>query len=251
MNNNHQFIEYVKKTMDFDSVEDYTKVIGKEIKHIDEFGQVQWTKTVLMPLVDKDDKTTSEVVVKFDITEKKMFENLSITDGLTQLYNRRHFNEVLKREINRTLREKTVLSFLILDVDYFKKYNDAYGHDAGDKALVAVANSIKSSIKRGGDFAFRLGGEEFGVLISGNNVNDSLVVAERIREDIEKLNILHSNSEISNTMTVSIGLLVVDFKEESVDDHGFYTMADDALYQAKNMGRNRVVVYENEDLEFF
>jgi len=248
MGNSHQYVEYAKQIT---NMEDYEDIVNKELHQVDELGKTQWTKCVLMPLLDEKDEEISNLLVRYDVTEKKMFESLSITDGLTQMYNRRFFNEVLKREINRAFREKSMLSFLILDVDFFKKYNDAYGHDSGDKALISIAKTIQSSIKRAGDFAFRLGGEEFGVVMSGNNMENSLVIAETIRKNIEDMNILHSNSRVSNSMTVSIGLLVVDFSQENVDEHGFYTMADDALYQAKNTGRNRVVVYENENLEFF
>ena len=143
------------------------------------------------------------------------------------------------------------MSFIILDVDYFKKYNDSYGHKAGDEALIAVSNTLKKSLHRGSDYAFRLGGEEFGVIFSGEDSAESFAFAEKIRLNIEALNIKHSNSEVANHLTVSIGLLVVDFATETINSDGFYTMADNALYVAKNNGRNRVLLHENDTFEMF
>lgn len=230
---------------------DTTDSVGQEYKHIGEDGNDRWFKSVIMPLCDGKGKELDTVIVNCDITKMKYFEELSITDALTGLYNRRHFNDIFKREMSRAIREKGKLSFLILDIDYFKKYNDSYGHDAGDKALIAVAKAIEISINRGSDFAFRLGGEEFGVLFCNTDIDGSLLLAERIRKNVEELKIEHTNSLVSKYISVSIGLLVVDFVQENVDEHGFYTMADDALYQAKESGRNKVVMYENDEVEFF
>ena len=158
---------------------------------------------------------------------------------------------MLTREIKIANREKLNLCFLMIDVDYFKKYNDAYGHQAGDEVLISVAKAIKKDLKRGSDFAFRLGGEEFGVLFNAPDEEKAFLYADKIRQNVVDLNIEHSNSQIEDFLTISLGLLYVDFSVESIDEHGFYTMADDALYQAKNSGRNKVVLYENEDVEFF
>ncbi|MBD3797111.1 MAG: GGDEF domain-containing protein [Campylobacterales bacterium] len=181
--------------------------------------------------------------------EKKIFEKLSITDTLTGLYNRRYFNEILDSEISRASQQQSTLSFIICDIDFFKKYNDAYGHQAGDTALSSVAKAINSSINRGTDFAFRLGGEEFGIIFSTSDKEMSLELANKIRTNVEALQIENSKSTVSSCVTISLGLLVVDFSIESVDKNGFYSMADDALYKAKNNGRNQVVLYENGDVE--
>jgi len=241
MKNITEYAEIVKDKQHFES---------KEIETIDDFGKSIWIESKVVPLFDGE-KRLSEVLIHSDITIKKELEKLAVTDGLTKLYNRRFFNEILTREIKRAQRDKTFLSFLMLDVDYFKQYNDSYGHSMGDDVLVKIAETMRSSIKRASDFAFRLGGEEFGVLFNKCNIVNSQKIAENIRKNIENLNIPHSNSKVSDRVTVSVGLLIVDFAEESVDEHGFYTMADDALYQAKEKGRNRVVVYENDEVEFF
>ena len=243
----NNIVEFVQKIDDAQT----SKFVAKEVEHKDNSGNALWTKSVLMPLLNSDSQKIGEVVVQSDITEQKEFEKLAVTDGLTKLYNRRFFNETLEREHKRAKRDKSCLSFLMLDVDYFKQYNDSYGHSLGDEVLINIAESMQKSLNRAGDFAFRLGGEEFGVLFNGCTIANSLKMAETIRKNIENLNIAHSNSKVSDKVTVSVGVLSVDFSEESVDEHGFYTMADDALYQAKEQGRNRVVLYENEEILFF
>jgi len=223
----------------------------KKIFRLEKDGKKYWVKSEVLPLFNEENEFLGDASIQLDITKCKELEKLSITDELTDLYNRRFFNNTLTREIKRALRDKTLLSFIMIDIDYFKKYNDSHGHDAGDKALTAVASTIKNSINRGGDFAFRLGGEEFGVLFTNTNIDNSLFLAEKIRKNIDDLNIEHPSSLVTNHITISLGLLVVDFSKDSVDENGFYTMADDALYQAKNEGRNQVVLYKNDDLDFF
>jgi diguanylate cyclase (GGDEF)-like protein len=241
-------LEFVKKVKD--TINKQNTIEG-EIKKTTEDGKTHWIQNSIMPIYDDNNIKIGEVIVNYDITDKKNFQKLAITDGLTNLYNRRFFNETLTREISRAIRDKNYLSFLILDVDFFKRYNDTYGHDAGDKALIAISNAMTKTLHRGGDFAFRLGGEEFGVLFSQCALEDSIRVADKIRKNIEALQIEHSNSQTAKHLTVSIGLLVVDFAKTSVDEHGFYTMADDALYQAKESGRNKVVRYKNGEVDFF
>ncbi|ADR33987.1 diguanylate cyclase [Sulfuricurvum kujiense DSM 16994] len=240
--------EFVQKVKDVIAAK---KTLVGELKYITKEGKVRWYQNRIMPIYDEEYFPLGEVLVRYDITEKKNFEKLSITDSLTELYNRRYFNDILTREIYRATREKSTLSFIILDIDYFKKYNDTYGHYAGDKALTIVASTIKNSLHRGGDFAFRLGGEEFGIIFSGLNKEQSLEFAEQIKANIEDLNIPHSNSAVSSHITISLGLVVIDFVNEYVDENGFYTMADSALYRAKETGRNKVIMHENEELDFF
>ena len=250
MSNNNQKLpnEFVKQVK---STEKNPKSLEGEICVIADDGQESWYQNKMMPILDENNKQTGEILVRYDISQKKIYEKLSITDALTQLYNRRHFNHILTQEISRATRNKSILCFIILDVDYFKKYNDSYGHKAGDEALIAVAKSISRLLNRGGDFAFRLGGEEFGAIFSSENEESALIFANLIRADIEALNIQHSNSEVSKHLTVSIGLLVVDFEATGIDEDAFFTIADNALYIAKDNGRNRVVIHENDTLELF
>ena len=240
--------EFVKKVKD--TLVNKETLEG-ELKETTIDGKEYWYQNSVMPILDENDKIIGEVIVRYDITEKKVFEKLSVTDPLTLLYNRRYFNEILTREINRAKRENSSLSFIVLDIDYFKKYNDSNGHKAGDNALVSIANTLKDSLGRGGDFAFRLGGEEFGVIFSRQSKESSLEFAQFLRKQVEDLKIIHSASEVSKYVTISLGLLHVDFSEVDINEDGFYTMADDALYLAKKRGRNRVAIHESEDLELF
>jgi len=241
-------LEFVKKVQ---ATLQEKKSLEGELKYTQKDGREIWFQNSIMPILDDNAKQIGEVIVRYDITEKKNFEKMAITDPLTGLYNRRYFNEILAREIKRSQRDKTRLALMMIDVDYFKKYNDSYGHKAGDDALVAVADSLKNSSKRASDFVFRLGGEEFGILFTIEDEDKAFAFAQLVKKNIEKLQISHSNSKISKHITISVGLLVVNFENEMVDENGFYTMADDALYQAKASGRNQVMMHENEELDFF
>lgn len=174
-----------------------------------------------------------------------LYETLSITDELTQLYNRRHFNELFLQEINRAKRDCRQIAFLMLDVDFFKNYNDTYGHLKGDETLKAIADVLKRYTKRAGDFAFRLGGEEFGVVTSTSTYDEALKLAEAIRQSVVDLALEHKGNTISDVVTVSIGVSFYKCPLE-LDVDTFYKEADDNLYKAKKQGRNRVVASYNE-----
>ena len=178
-----------------------------------------------------------------DITDKKRIEEISLHDELTKLYNRRHFNQVLHNELNRAKRDKKALSFMMLDVDYFKFYNDTYGHQEGDKVLCKISKVLNSFCKRAGDFAFRLGGEEFGILFSELSQKEAEIFANVIRKAIENLKIPHEKNIISNVVTISIGLLTILYNEE-ITEIEIYKKADDLLYKAKETGRNKVIIKE-------
>lgn len=174
-----------------------------------------------------------------------LYETLSITDELTQLYNRRHFNELFLQEINRAKRDCRQIAFLMLDVDFFKNYNDTYGHLQGDTTLKAIADVLKRYTKRAGDFAFRLGGEEFGLIISTSSYEEARKLAEAIRQSVADLAIEHKASAISDVVTVSIGLSFYKCPLQ-LDVDTFYKEVDDNLYAAKDQGRNCIVATYNE-----
>jgi len=156
----NEFGVHVKSTInEIESLEGEISFIGQD-------GDECWYQNKMMPMFDEHHNKIGEILVRYDITQKKIYEKLSITDALTQLYNRRHFNHILSQEIIRATHNKSILCFIILDVDYFKKYNDSYGHKAGDEALVAVSKTLEKSLHRSGEFAFRLGGEEFGAIFT-------------------------------------------------------------------------------------
>ena len=159
-------------------------------------------------------------------------------DGLTGIYNRRFMEDGLDRVIKTIARCSGYLSVLMLDVDYFKKYNDTYGHGAGDECLKAVAKALEKSISRGDDFVARYGGEEFVIFLPNTGESGALFVTNRIIENVKELNIPHEKSEVSNIVTVSIGVTssLVNHSQSSTD---YIKRADEALYMSKNSGRNR------------
>lgn len=169
-------------------------------------------------------------------------EKLTITDALTSLYNRRYFDLIFDNLLKSQKRTAQTLVFIMLDIDFFKQYNDTYGHQAGDEALKAVAMCLKSSLKRDGDLAFRLGGEEFGILCSGLNHSQAFDFANSIRKCVEDEKIEHKNNLASQHVTISMGLVVIEPEfVKGVND--IYRYADEALYKAKESGRNQVTVY--------
>lgn len=176
---------------------------------------------------------------KLLVEQKKKLEEISITDGLTDIYNRRYFNEIFPKVINSAKRKNELLSFIIMDIDYFKQYNDTYGHQMGDDVLIKIAKAIKDSFHRADDYCFRLGGEEFGILFKIDTKDKALELANTIKENIENLEIEHSNNIASSYVTVSMGLICKDAKDINSNDE-VYKEADDLLYKAKEAGRNRV-----------
>jgi diguanylate cyclase (GGDEF)-like protein/PAS domain S-box-containing protein len=213
-----------------------------ELKNRDKNQDKFWVNMKIYPRFDKNRSIIGYTAVMHDITDRKRVEKLSITDEMTSLYNRRYFNEVFHREIKRAKREGHYLSLAILDIDNFKKYNDSYGHQMGDEALMRVGAMIRKYLKRGSDFGFRLGGEEFGIIFCDQDSDESMKFLDRIRDAIEALNIEHINNEKYNKLTTSIGF--VTCKDDVLDVKEFYNIADDALYKAKKGGRNRVVKYD-------
>jgi diguanylate cyclase (GGDEF)-like protein/PAS domain S-box-containing protein len=182
------------------------KVWKGEIKNKNKKGDTYWVEAIIQPNYENDN-FVGYTAIRTNITNKKIIEHLSITDELTQMYNRRYFNKIIEEELNRRKREKTFISFMMIDIDYFKKYNDTYGHQAGDKALQNIASVFKMSSKRSGDFVFRLGGEEFAMIFYAENKDKALDFATSIKEEIEGLKIEHKTSDVSEFITVSIGLI--------------------------------------------
>lgn len=170
---------------------------------------------------------------------RDILERISLIDGLTGIANRRHFDQAFDKEWRRALRHSDVLSLALIDIDFFKKYNDHYGHLAGDECLKKVGSMLNESLKRASDLGARYGGEEFVILLPSTAKEGALTVTERIRNNVEKLRIPHEKSEVANYITVSIGVAAMkpEFSKVFSD---LIRQADSALYQAKNAGRNRV-----------
>lgn len=176
-----------------------------------------------------------------DITELEQYkaelEKLSITDSLTTLYNRRYFIDQIPQEINRTKRYGKMIGFIMFDIDFFKQYNDTYGHQKGDEVLSEIALTCKNIFSRASDFCFRLGGEEFGVFLSVDSYESLQKEAEKLRSGIENLHIQHSKSSIADFITISVGAILSE-GNPSIEE--LYSKADNQMYKAKENGRNRV-----------
>lgn len=212
--------------------------------------------TIKFPIKDKDNKTAGVCGMSTEITKRKDAEEKirqlikqleieknsaqinSITDSLTGLYNRRYFDEILKKEFYRIKRDNTSLAMIILDIDHYKKYNDTYGHLEGDKCLKKVAGILKHSVKRKTDTVSRYGGEEFSVILPEVNLEWALKVAENIRKNILNEQIVHESSPVAPYLTVSLGVISVMGDEISSQEE-IISLADTALYFAKERGRNR------------
>ena len=168
-------------------------------------------------------------------------EVLILTDAMTGLYNKHYFNEYFDKQLRIQHRLQSNMVLMIIDIDYFKQYNDHYGHLAGDHALITVANEIRKSLHRASDMTFRIGGEEFAVICMPNTIEDALQLAETIRQNVSDVKVEHCMSSICEHVSVSIGLHLVTPEDKSKAS-SVYQLADQALYQAKAEGRNRVVM---------
>ena len=170
-------------------------------------------------------------------------EKMALMDGLTGISNRRLFDKTLKKELKRARRKKTDLSLIMIDIDNFKEYNDTYGHQQGDQCLKKVASVLDQETKRAADFAARYGGEEFAVILPDTAKDGALKIAEDIRKGIIDLKLDHKNSAISDFVTVSLGVSSISVEDEVTQEliNSFINQADQALYQAKENGKNQTV----------
>ncbi len=191
----------------------------------------------------------------FDESERKFAEEAlqranaalqrqATLDGLTQIANRRRFDEYLGQEWKRMKREQYMLSMIMCDIDYFKLYNDGYGHQQGDKCLKRVAKLIDSALKRPADFVARYGGEEFAVILPNTDAKGALHIAELIRDEIVKSKILHEYTKVNQCVTLSLGVSTTA-PDQLLSKETLIQNADMALYKAKEQGRNQVI-YFNE-----
>ena len=170
-------------------------------------------------------------------------KKLSYIDGLTGVGNRRYFDELYAKEWGRARRESCDISLIILDVDFFKMYNDRYGHQAGDECLKKIAQKISDLLKRPVDFVARYGGEEFAIVLPHTDSPGAVFVAEAIRRGLAGLAIDHEDSKISDVITVSMGIgSLIPTRGQSADD--FLQSVDGVLYEAKKNGRNRIEMTE-------
>lgn len=211
-------------------------------------GSVVWIEANASLIRDPATGEPKEVVIVMrDVTERKMLEEklaaLALTDGLTGLANRRAFDQALKREWKRALRDGSQLSLLMLDLDHFKRFNDQYGHQMGDDCLRAVAAAANGAV-RTTDTVARYGGEEFTVILPSTGATGGVATAEKVRAAIEAMRLTHDpapQSEIRITASIGVATAFVRTGGTVKKPETLLKLADNALYKAKHEGRNRVV----------
>jgi diguanylate cyclase (GGDEF)-like protein/PAS domain S-box-containing protein len=224
-----------------------------EKRYIHKNGKIFWARLTVSPIYDEEGTPLYIVSTMEDINETKLaqeklrelaekWERLSIIDELTQLHNRRFFEWSLKQEWDHCLRNRIPLSLILIDIDWFKAYNDTYGHQQGDKCIKQVANAINNSLAEIESSACRYGGEEFAIILPDCNDIQSRLMAEMLRKNIESLNIFHGGHINSKFITISLGTSTM-IPELHSSCHTLLSMADSALYRAKQLGRNQVKVY--------
>jgi diguanylate cyclase (GGDEF)-like protein len=188
--------------------------------------------------------------VSFSVAREKLLRqqaqvlrDYSNRDSLTGIANRRHLDEHLEAELRRAIRTMSAFSVILIDIDYFKQYNDTYGHQMGDQCLVQVAAALKASLKRPGDMVARYGGEEFAVILSDTDQPGAESIARTLCAKVAALGIEHKTSAVAPHVTISLGVASA-VPGRQCEPVMLLTAADVALYQAKRQGRNRVVIFE-------
>lgn len=240
-------------------VDSDTQVLNenKSLRYVDRVthsnGEATWYDVVKSPFRDPASGTNAVLVMARDVSERYLaaqkleeanqeLERLSFIDGLTQISNRRRFDEQLDLLWHIHNREQQPLAIMLCDIDYFKGFNDLYGHQKGDEALIGVAQAFKSVITRSSDCVARYGGEEFAFLLPNTTVQGAEVLAQRIHAEVIRMAIPHKGSEISANITVSIGVASLIPKPEHSAET-LVALADNALYQAKANGRNQTSIH--------
>jgi diguanylate cyclase (GGDEF)-like protein/PAS domain S-box-containing protein len=177
-----------------------------------------------------------------ELDEKNVKLNaLSITDPLTELYNRRHFENIFNKHFSRLNRNKQKFAFMMIDIDFFKDYNDSFGHLQGDEILKKISKVLKESFLRPTDYVFRLGGEEFGIIYSYTDSDRALKSAQKLIKKVEALKLNSANKTVSDFITISVGLAVIeylDYQHLSITE--LYDKVDKLLYKSKDCGRNQL-----------
>jgi diguanylate cyclase (GGDEF)-like protein len=190
-------------------------------------------------LHDSLERRVAERTAQLEDANRKL-ATLSATDGLTGLANRRHFDEVLRSEWARAARNGQPLAVVMLDVDHFKKFNDCYGHQAGDECLVRVAQALQSVTRRASDLAARYGGEEFSIVLPNTGADEAREMGEALRHAVEQLDAVHERAP-AGRVTISVGI-AIQWRQGASDPDALMRMADGALYRAKDAGRNCVML---------
>ena len=247
--------EVIKKLKDHDSTKDIPVIFITALSSMEDEEQ-----GLKLGAVDYITKPFSPPIVKMRIHthlrfvhQHRLLDKLAYLDALTEIPNRRRFDEMFKKEYARAQRNNSPLSLGMLDVDFFKQYNDNYGHAMGDRALHGIASALKNSLKRPADLVARYGGEEFAVILPETDAESASRVAQRVRKAVLDLQIPHLYSSVSKHVSISIGIVTMCFDSLNkkappaqginTDDYNrekLLEQADRNLYFAKQNGRNRV-----------
>ncbi|WP_315787448.1 diguanylate cyclase domain-containing protein [Fischerella sp. JS2] len=212
---------------------DYNRTLEKQVRE----------RTIALEQEIWERKRAEDAAKAAEIALRKAnleLERLATLDGLTQVANRRRFDEYLSQEWRRMAREQQYLSLILCDVDYFKSYNDHYGHQAGDACLKRVAAAMRNTLKRPADLVARYGGEEFAIILPSTTQQGAVAVAQAIQKAIKLLKLPHIQSQISDFITVSFGVSSI-IPTHNLRAETLITAADEALYEAKKQGRDRIV----------
>ena len=232
-------------TLVYQSLGEWDKVVWTELGFF-RFVIASLLGIALAVVIDLAQTGLNERLKAQKIKEKgyvKELERLTMIDSLTNVYNRRYLNEVVTDRVKTLSRSDAYLVFFIIDIDYFKYYNDTFGHMAGDEVLIEIANKIKDYIKRYDDLVFRLGGEEFGGVVTTKEPQETAKWLAGLVPAIENLNIKHSSQADLPNVTISVGIYYSPASQvKNISD--LYRAADKALYVAKDLGRNRTVLWE-------
>ncbi|GGI69388.1 diguanylate cyclase [Shewanella hanedai] len=238
---NRAFISWEQRPYIF-QFKNYRPITGR--------ADFMYQNVTLLPLSSLTGQITHISMIIYDVTDvainklqvkgvNERLEHLSQTDGLTQLNNRRYWQQCMQKEFDRHARYGDETSLVMFDIDDFKKVNDNYGHTIGDKVIQHISHLLTQSLRET-DCAGRYGGEEFSVVLAKTSANDALLFAERLRKKIEETALVYENQSIN--VTVSIG--ICDIQAELENSGQWLNFADEALYSAKESGRNKCVIYK-------
>ncbi len=242
---NHSIFK--RETTDRDIIEDLWKTILKDeewsgrLENHKKNGESYWVDITITPIYDKENRKLGYTSIAKDVTSTHRLKALSITYHLTAIHNRRYFYYSIKKLFKSATWEGQKLGLLMLDVDYFKDYNDFYGHMEGDKVLRILSAELKKYMNNSIENIFRIGGEEFAILIINETDDNIERMALEITKNIEALHLEHKKSTVSEFVTVSIGAVNVDCSKNTMSTENLYKLADSNLYRAKAKGRNCVV----------
>lgn len=212
-----------------------------ELEHVARDGRRYWAHEIISPNTSQGALVVGFTTIIQDITDRKIVEQMSITDALTELHNRRYFDSTLARRVKQGRQDDEYLALALFDIDHFKQYNDNYGHAAGDTVLRSIGAVLRSSFDHQGALSFRIGGEEFAVLLNVSGEQQARAIAELIEQTVAVLAIRHEFSPTAEMVTVSGGIGLAR-PDEALASADLYEFTDGLLYRSKRSGRNRITL---------